>query len=166
MEKILQISKEKRIQVLKWLAKNSSLEVLLIIFSEKKNQFFKCKDKCKDYTEADVIAFLKALEIIYDEQKLLDIKNKTMNFSSIERATNIKYQNSHNSNKEKWDFLLNHKSVILNMRNDENLSLRKISSELVKRKYIKKNTFKYNNEQSISHTQIQKFINCVEGKDA
>ena len=162
----LDIDTTKLTKTLKWLNNNKTMELFTFVFEEKRKQFFKFKLQYDNVVEVDILAFITSLEVIYDEQQILNKKNKSMNLKSLKRASIIsKSQFKKQIVQEKWDFLLNHRQAILSMNFDEELSSRQIAIQLVKRKYIKKNTFKYSRSQNISHMYIHKFLTYLKAQN-
>lgn len=146
-------------EILKWLLMNNSIATLHILFGDKVNFFHKHKGDFDTTIETDCFAFFKALETLYDNEQKVNKKNESMSLSLIKKTNkirNYKYQKKEKC--EKMNFLVNHKSIILSMRNEEKLSLRDIANQLEKRGYIKKNSFKFSSKQSVSHSLIAEFL--------
>lgn len=160
----LQISDIKIRSIFNWLSRNNNIDTLELIFKEKIDYFYKLKNKYEKPYNADCAAFILTLEKIFDEQELLNKKNKNMSLKEIKRAQKIKQNKYKNTvylrKKEKLDFLQDHISVILEMKEIEKLGVRKIAQELKRRGYIKRNSFKYS-EPSISHTYVHQFIQSI-----
>lgn len=130
--------------------KNQNLTVKTDIFSEKRNEFFKLKNKnpSADRSALEIASFYSAINNFRNLGKKSVEKNKTLSTIEMRKYENFMIKSSKKAKRisKKEDFLID-KSSILQSLIMENRSYRKMS-----------NFFKKYHRMDISHTYIKQVI--------
>ena len=127
-----------------------TIHVKTDIFSEKRNEFFKLKNKnpSADFSALELSAFYNAIQIFYNLKEKATKKNKTMSLKALKKYEDYLLKSSSNSKifSKKEDFLLD-KSSIINYLLNKNISYREMALFFKKRYKI-----------NISHTYIRQVV--------
>ena len=148
------LSPEKRAKALKWMAKQNE-ELILATFEKQKDNYFKLS---KANEENKSILYLASIYMAAEELCTLlqgkKKKNRQQDLHEVKDVTGLQAkQFKQEKSSEKWDKLLNIKSKILRLIDNENLSYREVS------KFLKK----YHSLE-VSHSYIATFYNEIKGK--
>ena len=142
IEKLTTLSHLKRKSLINWFARQNCL-VQNDIFKEQKNQFFKLKQNNEASDILALSSFFLAIENYYNMEQMLKKKNKSSDLKSIKKLSDFSLKQTQKvTHKPIRDALLNHWSIVQNMKNTGS-SYRQIEVHLL-------NTYNTN----VSHTYI------------
>lgn len=140
-------------KLINWLARQP-VEIQYMIFDEQRNQFFKLKELDFNKKALSFLAFLKAIEIYHNQEKLLKNKNRSTSLQDLKNISKIEIVKVKKQySKPKFEKLLNIKSII-ECLNQQGYSLREIQSYLRSRHRLE-----------VSHTYLAQFIKKYTRKD-
>lgn len=159
MQEIIKITRvsEKEFQTACRWACRQHFEVMLEIFKLQKNYFFQLKSKHSDLDLSllGAASFVKAVVEIYNLAKNVHKKNRTDDIKNVKNPTKIRSKMMQNyKQRDKFDKLLNIQNVILELREKEKLSFRKISQYLLKFHRLE-----------VSHTLVSNFYKFLKNGD-
>lgn len=154
--KITRVSEKEFQTACRW-ACRQNFDVLYEIFKLQKNYFFQFKSKHSDLDLVllSMAAYVKAAVEIYSLAKYVHKKNRTDDIKNVKNPTKIRSKMIQNYQKrDKFGKLLNVQSVILELREKEKLSFRKISQYLLKFHRLE-----------VSHTLVSNFYKFLKNGD-
>lgn len=155
LDRFTEVPIERRKKVMKWLA-NQNEEIVLMAFEKQKDHLFNLSKRSEENRS---ILYLSALYLAADHLYSLyhaqANKNRDMDIHAVQGVITMqakKFKKSIQS--EKYDKLLNMKSRILVLKEEEGLSFRQIS-EFLKRYH----------RLEVSHSYVSKFYNEMKEKN-
>ena len=149
------LAPDKRAKILRWLAKQNE-EMILLAFEKQKTHLFKLNRIKEDNRSIIYLsAMYLAIEELYLAGKLSLSKNKGGDLKNIQDITEIQAKGfKKNTEAPKIERLLNLKSKMIALRNEQNMSYRDIS------KFLKKY-----HRLDVSHSTVHTFFrNVIEAK--
>ena len=149
------LAPDKRAKILRWLAKQNE-EMILLAFEKQKTHLFKLNRIKEDNRSIIYLsAMYLAIEELYLAGKLSLSKNKGGDLKDIQDITEIQAKGfKKNTEAPKIERLLNLKSKMIALRNEQNMSYRDIS------KFLKKY-----HRLDVSHSTVHTFFrNVIEAK--
>lgn len=145
-ELITKVSKEQRIKILRWFARQN-LDFQNMIFDKQSNHYFKLKSENVDKKLLSFSSFILAIQELYNNEQILKSKNKSQSLDKLGNLSRIeKIKLRKEKVQPKLQMLLNLHSVI------ESLCLEGLSSRKIQEYLFAKH------KRSVSHTLISKYI--------
>jgi len=117
IEKLTILSHLKRKSLINWFGRQNCL-IQNDIFQEQKNQFFKLKQNNEASDILALSSFFLAIETYYNMEQLLKKKNKSSDLKNIKKLSDFSLKQTQKvTDKPIRDALLNHWSIVQNMKN-------------------------------------------------
>lgn len=151
LDQYTKLSSSQRRKSLKWLSRQSE-ELLLVSFERQRDEYFKLSKIDEDNKSLLYLsAFYISVYGLYSTLNGKQGKNRAMNIGEVKDVTSLQAkQFKRHLDSEKWDKLLNLKSKILKLKDDEGLSFRELSEFLLRYHRLE-----------VSHTYVANFYRKI-----
>ncbi|HEO97875.1 MAG TPA: hypothetical protein ENO02_01090 [Epsilonproteobacteria bacterium] len=154
LDRFTKVAIKRRKKVLKWLA-NQNEEIALLAFESQKEHLFNLSGTNEENRSILYLAALYlAADHLYSLYHAQNSKNRDMNINAVQGVTRMQAKKfKKNMQSEKYDKMLNLKSKILVLKDEEKLSFREIS-EFLKRYH----------RLEVSHSYVATFYHAMKEK--